>query len=207
VIHLVVRSRRSGPAPDGAPSRRPSVVDGGQGHVDVAGEDGDQPRHRRVRRHRTEHRRRLAQHGDVGQAISADRERHGHIKQDLRRVVERGRTTPPLQGQQHRTGLGHHPRPGGVATTTGNHSPLGVAGTAGTAGGVGGGASGSAKTGAGGAGGATDVPAPEPSSPVSITRVAPRTITADIIARHRTPNTPLTVTAARRCPSCTSGRR
>jgi hypothetical protein len=54
----------------------------------------DQPRHRRIRRHRPEHLRRGAQLADVGQTVPTDRQRDGQVQQYLARSMPRQRPLP-----------------------------------------------------------------------------------------------------------------
>ena len=82
----------------------------------------DQPGHHRVRRDRPGQVRLLPQHRDVGQAVPAQRDGGGQVRDDLARVVDRPRRPPPGQAlrqapaqaghphrlpQQDRPGLGH----------------------------------------------------------------------------------------------------
>jgi hypothetical protein len=88
---------------------------GGEG-VDEAGD-------RRVGGHRPEHSRLGPQHGGIREAVPAQRDRQGHVQQDLARIVHRPRASPRRQcrryrlvqpglagslHQQHGPGLGHH---------------------------------------------------------------------------------------------------
>ena len=72
----------------------------------VRGQRADQPGDHRVRGHRPGQLRLGPQHRDIGQAVPAQRQRHGQVGQDFPRVVHRPRRPPP--GQARRTG----PRPG-----------------------------------------------------------------------------------------------
>jgi len=83
---------RAGPHP--GPGRRPRGVDRRQRAVGVAGEGVDQPRHSRIRGHRTEHRRLRAQHRDIGQAVTAHRQRNRQIGHDLARIMPSQRLPP-----------------------------------------------------------------------------------------------------------------
>jgi hypothetical protein len=72
--------------------------DRGQRRRGVGGEPIDQPGHRRTGGHRTEHLRRGPQLCDVGQAVTADRQRHRQIQQHLARIVP-GQRRPPRTGR------------------------------------------------------------------------------------------------------------
>ena len=80
-------------------------------------------RDRRVGGHRPEHTRLGPQHAHVGQAVTAQCDRQGHVQQDLARIVYRPRASPWRErcryrlvqpgladglDQQHAPGLGHH---------------------------------------------------------------------------------------------------
>ena len=114
----VVPGQRPGPLPCG----RPRGPDRPQRPRAVRREHADQPGHHRVRRHGSRELRLLTQHRDVRQAVTAQRDRRGQVRDDLPRVVHRPRRPPPGQplrrapgqaGDPHRLpqqdgpGLGH----------------------------------------------------------------------------------------------------
>jgi hypothetical protein len=72
------------------PDRRPSPRDVAQ---PVAVDRLEHPPHRRVRRHPTEQVGLLAQHGDVGQAVTTVGEHHRKVSQHDPRIMRRA--TPP----------------------------------------------------------------------------------------------------------------
>jgi hypothetical protein len=81
------------------------LAGGGPGGIDrlqhsrrVGGQGRDRPRHRRVRRHPTEDARLGAQHSQVRQTVTAQRETERQIRDDLARIMNRQRFTPPCQG-------------------------------------------------------------------------------------------------------------
>jgi len=74
------------------------------GGVHVAGEVGDQPRHRRVRGDRPKHLRLRADDRDVGQAVAAERDRARHVHQHLARVMDRPTRPPRRQRRRRRPG-------------------------------------------------------------------------------------------------------
>ena len=69
----------------------------------------DQPGHHRVRRDRPGQVRLLAQHRDVGQAVPAQRDRRGQVRDDLARVVHRPRRPPPGQALRQAPAQAGHP--------------------------------------------------------------------------------------------------
>jgi hypothetical protein len=73
--------------PDLRSRLRPGAAERGQRGVRVGGERGDQPRHGRVRGHVTEQLRLAADRGQVGQAVTAQRDRDREIEQHLARIV------------------------------------------------------------------------------------------------------------------------
>jgi len=72
-----------------------TVLDRFQCPRQVRGQHADQPGEHWVRRHRSRELGLLPQHGDVGQAVTAERDRGGQVRNDLARVVHRPRR-PPL---------------------------------------------------------------------------------------------------------------
>ena len=124
VTRPAVRAGRGVPGqrPGPLPRRRPRGPDRLQRPRQVRGQRADQPGHHRVRRDRPGQLRLLPQHRDVGQAVPAQRDRGGQVRDDLPRVVDRPRRPPPGQArrqapaqaghphrlpQQDRPGLGH----------------------------------------------------------------------------------------------------
>ena len=100
VVGSLVAGQLPCPGPRGGGRRR----DRGQRRRGVGGESVDQPGHRRIRGDRTEHLRRGAQLGDVGQAVTADRQRHRQIEQHLARVVT-GQRRPPRTGRRRESSV------------------------------------------------------------------------------------------------------
>ena len=96
-VGAVVRGVLAGCGPHPCPGRGTRGIDRLQHPVRVSGQGIDQPRHRRVRGHRPEHRRLGTQHRDVGQAVPADRECDRQIGHDLARIMPRQRSAPPAQ--------------------------------------------------------------------------------------------------------------
>jgi hypothetical protein len=112
---VTVRGVRTSQLPRPGTCPRTGGGDRGQRLVRVPGQRVNQPRHRRIRGNQAEHRR-LRPHGrDVGQAIAAQGHRDRQITDDLPRVVDRGRPTPPAQCRRQRT---IKPDPAIVATSS-----------------------------------------------------------------------------------------
>ena len=130
-----VLDRGAGDAPHSLASRRPSGADRGHRVVGVIGEAGDQPGHRRVRRHQAEHPGLRAQHRDVTGGVPTERDRDRQIRDDLTRIMDSerppplsekpcelpGQTTAPRGlDQQHATGMRHQ------RLATGDHGQPGT---------------------------------------------------------------------------------
>jgi hypothetical protein len=124
--------QRPRPFPRGR-ARRP---DRRQSPRRVPGQLADQAGDHRVRRHRPEQLRLAPQHGHIGQAVPAQRQRDRQVRDDLAGVVHRPRRPPPDQprrqlpaqardlqdlGEQQRPGLGDNPR------SVSGHDDLGTA--------------------------------------------------------------------------------
>ena len=99
---LVVGGVLPGQLPDPGAGGGPGRVDRRQRPRGVGGERVDRPRHRRVRRDRAVDTGLLAKHGDVGEAVAAERERDRQVQHQLRRVVDRGRLAPRPERLSHR---------------------------------------------------------------------------------------------------------
>ena len=95
--HLVVRGVRPGELPDRRPSGRPGAVDRRQGSGCVRSEGVDRARDGRVGGNRPVDTGLGPEHGDVGQAVPAQRERDGQVQQHLGRVVHRSRRPPRFE--------------------------------------------------------------------------------------------------------------
>ena len=97
VTRLAVTAGRvvPGQRPRPLPRRRPRAPDRLQRPRPVRRQVPDQPGHHRVRRDRPRQLRLLPQHRDIGQAVPAQRDRCGQVRDDLPRVVHRPRR-PPL---------------------------------------------------------------------------------------------------------------
>ena len=128
-VDSAVGGALAGQLPGPRPSGRPRGRDRGERTGRIGGEPVDRPRYRRVRGHRAVDPGLGAHHGDVGQAVPTQRERHRQIEHDLRRVVHRVRQPPRPQrrkqlaiqpdrpnglGEQQPTGLRHDLRAGGI---------------------------------------------------------------------------------------------
>jgi hypothetical protein len=110
--------------PDPVADFGPSGPNGLQSPPAGSGKSVDQTGDGRVGSNRTEDGRLAPQHRDVREAVPAERDRQGHVQQDLARIVE-GPRFPPWRercryrgvqtgladrlDQQHRAGLGDHP--------------------------------------------------------------------------------------------------
>jgi hypothetical protein len=118
-----VRRRGAGQHPDPLAYFGPRGTDRGQSLRPACGELVDEPGDGRVGGHRPEHGRLGPQHADIDQAVPAQRDRQGHVRQDLPRIVYRPRPPPRRErrryrgvqaaladclGQQHSSGLGDH---------------------------------------------------------------------------------------------------
>ena len=103
-----------------APGRRPRSPDRPQRLRQVPGQRADQPGHHRVRRHRPGQGRLLPQHRDIGQAVTAQRQRRGQVRDDLARMVDRPRRPPPGQTLRQSAGQAGHPA---SSHTAGPHLP------------------------------------------------------------------------------------
>jgi len=130
------RHRRAGHLgplrPDHLPRRRPRLRDRDQLRL---AELGQQPPHRRVRRHRLEQAGLIGQHGDVGDALRTDRDRDRdrQIDQHPPRIVRSSRPSQApervgqLTGQRAALGrIGQQPRAGmrhDTLTVSGHHQP------------------------------------------------------------------------------------
>ena len=114
----------TGQRPGALPGSSPRGADRPQRGRRVRGQSGDQPGHHRIGGHRSGQFRLSPQHGDIGQAIPAQRQRHHQVSDDPPWVMHRPRRPPPRQPgrqapaqaggpggfkQQERTGLGHKP--------------------------------------------------------------------------------------------------
>ena len=129
------RGRVPGQGPCPLPGR-PGRPDRLQRPRQVPGEHADQPGHHRVRRDRPRELRLLPQHRDIGQAVTAQRDRGGQVRDDLPRVVHRPRRPPAGQplgqapGQArdpHRLPQQDRPRLGHQAPAVSGHGHPGSA--------------------------------------------------------------------------------
>jgi hypothetical protein len=88
---------RPGQGPGPLAGRRPGRADRAQRPRGVRGQRGDQAGYHRVRGHGAEQGRVGPQHGGVGQAVAAQRQRHRQVRDHLPRAVHRPRRPPPAQ--------------------------------------------------------------------------------------------------------------
>ena len=124
---------RAGQRPDTCADFGPRRADRGERLRAGGGEGVDQAGDGRVGGHRAEHGRLGPQHGDIRQAVPAQRDRQRDIQQDLARIVHRPRLAPRRQrrryrrvqagladrlDQQHRPGLRDHPAAAALDTDT-----------------------------------------------------------------------------------------
>ncbi len=118
-----VRRRVTGQLPDPFTHVGPDGAGSSQDPSPAGGEGVDEPGDGQVGGDRPEHRRFGPQHGDIGQAVPAQRHRERHIQQELARIMHRPGLAPRRQGrgyrlvqagladrlrQQHGPGLGDH---------------------------------------------------------------------------------------------------
>jgi hypothetical protein len=80
--------------PHHSPRRGPSRADRGDRHVGVGGERLDQPRHRRIRRDSTEQVRLRPHHREIGEAVTAERDRHRQVEDNLAGIMPGTRRSP-----------------------------------------------------------------------------------------------------------------
>ena len=95
-----VRRPAADAAPTPPPAPRPGRPDRGDRIIDVGGQGREQPRDRRIGGDRPEHRRLRTDRGDIGQAVTTERDRGRDIEQHLARVVHA--TIPPPRRQTRR---------------------------------------------------------------------------------------------------------
>lgn len=88
--------------PRRGPSLCPRPADRGDGIVNVAGQRCEQSRHGRVGGNRPEDRRLGADRGDVGQAVTAERDRRREVEKNLARVML-GSDRPPPRHRRRKT--------------------------------------------------------------------------------------------------------
>ena len=94
-IAVSARRRVPGQCPGPLPGRGPGGADRFQRPRQVPGQQADQPGHHRVGRDRPGQLRLLPQHGDISQAVPAQRDGDGQVRDDLPRVVHRPGRPPP----------------------------------------------------------------------------------------------------------------
>ena len=125
--HQPVGPRHPGVPPRLVPSGGARGADRGHRRLVVGGQPTDQPRHRRIRGHRSEHLRLRAHQRDVGRAVPAQRDRDRQIGDDLARIVHRQRCPPRRQRLRQRPIQPDHPsRLTQQHPTRGRHQRLAV---------------------------------------------------------------------------------
>jgi len=97
-IAAVVRGMPASQLPGPFTGCGPGGVDRLQHSRRVPGQGRDHPRHGRVRRHTPVDTRFGTQHGQIGQTVTAQRQTERQIRDDLARIMDRQRFTPPGQG-------------------------------------------------------------------------------------------------------------
>jgi hypothetical protein len=103
-VDPVIGCLRTGRPPRLSASGATSRSDGRQRFRRIRGQRRDQPRHRRIGRHKPEHAGLGAQNRDIGQTVPADRERDRQIEHHLAGIMLRQRLTPRRQRTRQRTG-------------------------------------------------------------------------------------------------------
>jgi hypothetical protein len=89
--------QRTPTCPDPLPGCGPCGTDPLDRGLDIRGESGDQPRHRRVRGHRPKQLRLCADHRDIGCTVAAERDRGPEVQEHLARVMSRPIRAPRPQ--------------------------------------------------------------------------------------------------------------
>jgi hypothetical protein len=103
-LPTVPAPRGAGQRPTLGPHRGPGIgtclADCGDRSIDIAGKGSEQPRDSRIGGHIAEHRWLGAYRRDIGQAVTAERDRGRHIEQHLARIMLS--TIRPPRRQRHR---------------------------------------------------------------------------------------------------------